>query len=56
MLKSQILDKLHNKHNNFSVEEIENIFNLFIKKISESLKNGNNIELRGFGTLAKKSL
>ena len=54
MLKSQILDKLHNKHNNFSVEEIENIFNLFIKKISESLKNGNNIELRGFGTLAKK--
>ena len=27
---------------------------VFTKKISESLKNGNNIELRGFGTLAKK--
>ena len=54
MLKSQILNKLHNKHNNFSEDEIENIFDLFIKKISESLKNGNNIELRGFGTLAKK--
>ena len=54
MLKSQILEKLHKKHNNLSSEDIEVLFNIFIKKISESLKIGNNIEIRGFGTLSRK--
>ena len=27
---------------------------MFIKKISVSLRNGNNIEIRGFGTLSRK--
>ena len=54
MLKSQILEKLQKKHNNLSSEDIEVLFNIFIKKISESLKIGNNIEIRGFGTLSRK--
>ena len=54
MLKSQILNKLHNKHNNFSEDEIENIFDLFIKKMTLSLKEGKNIEIRGFGTFSRK--
>ena len=54
MLKSQILEKLQKKHNNLSVEDIEVLFNIFIKKISNSLREGNNIELRGFGTLSRK--
>ena len=54
MLKSQILEKLNKKHNNLSNEDIEQLFNIFIKKISSSLKNGQNIELRGFGTLSRK--
>tara|TARA_B100001029_G_C15001329_1_gene418252 strand:+ start:416 stop:697 length:282 start_codon:yes stop_codon:yes gene_type:complete len=54
MLKSEILDILSNKHKNFTSEDIETIFNLFIRKITNSLKNGNNIELRGFGTISKK--
>ena len=54
MLKSQILEELQKKHNNFNPDEIENIFNIFIKRIGDSLKIGNNIELRGFGTLSKK--
>ena len=54
MLKSQILEKLQKKHNNLSIEDIEVLFNIFIKKISESLKIGNNIEIRGFGTLSRK--
>ena len=33
MLKSQILEKLHKKHNNLSNEDIEQLFNIFIKKI-----------------------
>tara|TARA_Y100000996_G_C22318367_1_gene559236 strand:- start:211 stop:510 length:300 start_codon:yes stop_codon:yes gene_type:complete len=54
MLKSQILEKLHNKYDNFKYEDIENLFEIFIKKITHSLKEGNNIEIRGFGTLSRK--
>ena len=54
MLKSHILEKLYKKHNNLSFEDIEILFNIFVKKISDSLKDGNNIEIRGFGTLSRK--
>ena len=54
MLKSQILEKLNQKHNNLSSEDIELLFNIFIKKIIKSLNNGKNIELRGFGTITRK--
>ena len=54
MLKSQILKKLQKKHNNLSDEYIEQLFNIFIKKITNSLRNGQNIEIRGFGTLRRK--
>ena len=55
MLKSDILVKLNQKYPNFNTSDIENLFELFIKKISTSLKEGNNIEIRGFGTLSRKS-
>ena len=54
MLKSEILEKLGNKYNNLSAEDIEILFNIFIKKLSSSLKNGHNIEIRGFGTISRK--
>ena len=54
MLKSKILEKLQKKHNNLSSEDIELLLSIFIKKISDSLKIGKNIELRGFGTLSRK--
>ena len=54
MLKSQILEKLHKKHNNLNPEDIEHLFNIFINKISKSLINGQNIEIRGFGTISRK--
>tara|TARA_B100000242_G_C43049262_1_gene490074 strand:+ start:1871 stop:2164 length:294 start_codon:yes stop_codon:yes gene_type:complete len=54
MLKSQILEKLNQKHNNLSSEDIELLFNIFIKKIIKSLHNGKNIEIRGFGTITRK--
>ena len=54
MLKSQILEKLQKKHNNLSNDDIEQLFNIFIKKITNSLRNGQNIEIRGFGTLRRK--
>lgn len=54
MLKSEILERLQKKHNNLNNEDIEVIFNIFVKKITDSLKQGKNIEIRGFGTLSKK--
>ena len=54
MLKSEILYKLHQKHNNLNTEDIESLFEIFIKKMSKSLKQGQNIEIRGFGTLSRK--
>ncbi len=54
MLKSEIVDTLQNKYNNLRQEDIENILDIFIKKIVNSLNNGNNIEIRGFGTISKK--
>ena len=54
MLKSDILSKLGQKHNNLSESDIEQIFNIFVRKITSALINNKNIELRGFGTLKKK--
>ncbi len=54
MLKSDILKKLEKKQSKLSESDIEQIFNIFIKKIIYSLNDGKNVELRGFGTLKKK--
>ena len=54
MLKSDILKKLETKQKNLSENDIEQIFNIFTKKIVAALKQGKNVELRGFGTLRKK--
>ena len=54
MLKSDILKKLELKHQNLSESDIEQIFNIFVKKIISALKDDRNVELRGFGTLKKK--
>ena len=54
MLKSDILRKLGQKHHNLSENDIEQIFNIFVKKITSAIKNNKNVELRGFGTLKKK--
>ena len=54
MLKSEILEKLQKKYSNLSTQQIENVFDIFIKKIIKSLKEGKNIEIRNFGTITRK--
>ena len=54
MLKSDILNKLELKHESLSESDIEQIFNIFIKKLIFAFKSGKNVELRGFGTFKKK--
>ena len=54
MLKSDILKKLGSKHQNLSENDIEQIFNIVVKKITSALEDDKSVELRGFGTLKKK--
>tara|TARA_B100001540_G_C15735694_1_gene609778 strand:+ start:511 stop:807 length:297 start_codon:yes stop_codon:yes gene_type:complete len=54
MLKSDILKQLESKQKNLSDNDIEQVFNIFTKKIINALNEGKKVELRGFGTLKKK--
>ena len=54
MLKSEIITKLNKKLKNLSFNDTEKIINLFFDKISNSLNQNNNVEIRGFGSLKKK--
>ena len=54
MLKSDILKKLGDKQKNLSENDIEQIFNIFTKKVVFALNEGKNVEFRGFGTIKKK--
>ena len=54
MLKSDILKKLILKEKNLSESDIEQIFNIFTKKVISALNDGKNVEFRGFGTIKKK--
>ena len=54
MLKSNLLISIQKKYPSLNISDIELISDLFFKKIVSSLRDGNNIEIRGFGTFAKK--
>ena len=54
MLKSKIINKLNQKFSSLSPSDIEKIINLFFNKISNSLYENKNIEIRGFGSFKNK--
>ena len=54
MIKSRIVDKLQIKYPKLKIEELESALNIFLDEIAGALNNGENVELRGFGTLTKK--
>jgi len=54
MLRSELILKIQNKYTSLKLSDIENIVDLFLKKIFLSLQNNQNIEIRKFGTFSKK--
>ena len=54
MLKSKIITKLNEKFRSLSAGDTEKIINLFFNKISNSLYQNQNIEIRRFGSFKKK--
>jgi len=54
MLKSDLILLINKNYSSLSHNDIELIIDFFFKKIVESLKEGKNLEIRGFGTFSKK--
>ena len=54
MLRSGLILKIQNKYTSLRLNDIENIVDLFFKKIFLALQNNQNIEIRNFGTFRKK--
>ena len=50
MVKSELVQKLCDMHPNILHKDLENIVDIVFSEIIESLCNGKNIEIRGFGT------
>ena len=54
MLRSGLILKIQNKYSSLRLNDVENIVDLFFKKIFLALKNNQNIEIRNYGTFSKK--
>ena len=50
MVRSELLQKLCNLHPNILRRDIEKVLEIIFLEITEALRRGENIEIRGFGT------
>ena len=50
IVKSRLLKKIFEKYPNFYKKDIEKFFNIILEEIKYSLKKGERVEFRGFGT------
>ena len=54
IVKSRLLQKIYKKYPNFYKKDLEKFFNIILEEIKYSLKKGERVELRGFGTFGIK--
>ncbi len=52
MTKSELIEKLSEKHPMLSLKMVENIVKDILEFMSQSLENGDRIEVRGFGSFS----
>ncbi len=50
IVKSKFLKKIFENYPNFYKKDLEKFFNIILNEIKYSLKKGDRVELRGFGT------
>jgi integration host factor subunit beta len=55
MLKSELVQKLAEKNSHLYHQDLERVVNIVLDEITETLKEGGRVELRGFGSLGTKS-
>ncbi len=56
MSRRRIIKQLKEKNSNLNHQEIENLIDIFSKSISDYLKKGNSVEIRGLGHWFSKKL
>mgnify|MGYP000067479322 FL=1 len=56
MSRPTFIKQLKDKNPNFSQSDLETVIDTFSKCIEDALREGKNIELRGFGTFFLKKL
>ncbi len=54
MVKSELIQKLVNRQNALMVKDVEVAVNYILDRMSDSLCEGNRIEIRGFGSFAPR--
>lgn len=54
MVKSELIQKLATRQNNLLLKDIELAFGHILDRMSDSLCNGDRIEIRGFGSFAPR--
>ncbi|WP_306252174.1 integration host factor subunit beta [Parvularcula sp. IMCC14364] len=54
MIKSELVQKLADENPHLFTRDIERIVNTVLNEISDSLANGDRVELRGFGAFSVK--
>ena len=54
MIRSELLQALHEDNPELRSEEIEQVVDIFFDEISERLAEGGRVELRGFGAFSVK--
>ena len=50
IVKSKLLKKIFENYPNFFKKDLEKFFNIILEEMKYSLKKGERVELRGFGT------
>ena len=56
MSRNKLIKQLKDKNPKLSNSELEKILDIFSESISDALKNGNNVEIRGLGRWYCKKL
>ena len=55
IVKSKLLKQLSNNYPNFLKKDLEKFSNIILKEIKQTLKRGERVELRNFGTFRIKT-
>ena len=50
LVKSKLLRKIYENYPNFFKKDLDRFFDIILKEIKDSLKRGDRVEFRGFGT------
>jgi integration host factor subunit beta len=54
MTKSELIKRLKDKHNNLYLKDVEIVVDTILSEISQTLVDGNRVEIRGFGSFSTR--